>query len=73
MKAPTEVIELRRAEDGTVFLNQQGQRIGLSDLHAGATVYVVSRQDQGGEPVVTRMQEGPMTLAVLDARYTSPS
>lgn len=69
VKAPTEVTEEMVVTPKTVILNQQGKRIPLNEVRAGDTVYIVARQNTSGVPEVVRLQQGPMTLAVLHARY----
>lgn len=70
LKAPTEVTQLMQVNDQTVFLNSEGKAITFADLRAGATVYIVPGQTiSGSERVAKRIQEGPMTVAILHARY----
>ncbi|HEV2498512.1 MAG TPA: hypothetical protein VGY31_02905 [Terriglobia bacterium] len=70
LKAPTEVTKLVLVNDKTEFLDQEGKRMTFADLHAGDTVYVTTdRSSAGAEPVAARVQEGPMTSAILHSRY----
>lgn len=70
LKAPTEVTQLMQVNDKTAYLNEEGKPIAFADLRAGATVYVVSRKPSSdAEPIAERVQEGPMTAAILHARY----
>jgi hypothetical protein len=69
VKAPTEVTEEMVVTPKTVIVNEQGKRIPLSEVRAGNTVYVVARKNAEGVPEVVRLQEGPMTVAVLHSRY----
>lgn len=70
LKAPTEVTKLVLVNDKTEFLNQEGKRMTFADLHAGDTVYVITdRSSDGAEAVAARVQEGPMTSAILHSRY----
>jgi hypothetical protein len=69
VKAPTEVTQEMTVTASTVILNQEGKRAPLSDVKAGDTVYIVTRTNGKGFPEVVRIQEGPMTVAVLHSRY----
>jgi hypothetical protein len=69
LKAPTEVTELMLVNNKTVFLDEQGKRVTFKDLRSGDTVYVVADRTSGGEPLATRVEMGPMTAAILHARY----
>ncbi len=70
LKRPTEVTEVVRVNDKTVFLDEQGRQINFSDLHAGDTIFLVSiRSTAGGPRFALRIREGPMTLEELRRRY----
>jgi phosphohistidine swiveling domain-containing protein len=69
VKAPTEVTEEMTVTPRTVILSEQGKHIPLSQVRAGDTVYVVSRRNSQGFPEVVRLQQGPMTVGILHARY----
>ncbi|MGH9403738.1 MAG: hypothetical protein ACRD2P_16750 [Terriglobia bacterium] len=69
LKAPTEVTELMQVSGKTVFLDAQGKHISFNDLRAGSTVYVVANRNSGAEPIALRVEEGPMTTAILHQKY----
>lgn len=70
LKAPTEVTELMRVNNNTQYLNSEGKPMSFADLRAGSTVYVVSTHPaDGAEPLAMRVEEGPMTIAILHARF----
>lgn len=70
LKAPTEVTKLVLINDKTEFLDRTGKRMTFAGLHAGDTVYVTTDQSSASaEPVAVRVQEGPMTSAILHSRY----
>lgn len=70
LKAPTEVTQLMLVNNKTAFLNQEGKSITFNDLRAGDTVYIVApKVAPGVEPVAARVRVGPMTAAILHARY----
>lgn len=69
LKTPTEVTELMLVGSQTEIMNESGARISLSDLHAGNTVYVVTRPQAGSEQFAIRIQIGPMTAQILRERY----
>jgi hypothetical protein len=69
LKRPTEVTELIRVTDKTVYLDEQGKAIDFKSLRAGDTVYVTSSASPDGMPVATGIRRGPMTLEELHRRY----
>ncbi|MGH9342843.1 MAG: hypothetical protein ACRD19_03660 [Terriglobia bacterium] len=69
LKAPTEVTKLMLVNDKTAFFDDQGKQMTFADLRAGDTVYVSSSERSGAEAVALRVQEGPMTSAILHSRY----
>jgi uncharacterized protein YfaS (alpha-2-macroglobulin family) len=69
LKRPTEVTQLVRVDDKTQYLDDQGKPLKLSDLRAGDTVYVVLQNAGTAPPLVTRMQQGPMTMEGLHQKY----
>lgn len=70
LKRPTEVTELVRVNDQTVFLDEQGKRLALKDFRAGDTVYAtLASNPQGGPRLVRRLRKGIMTLEVLRRSY----
>lgn len=72
LKRPTEVTLLIRVNDKTVYQDEQGKPLRLTDMRAGDTVYVVLAQQGGsGEPVALRLRKGPMTVDELHRRYFS--
>jgi hypothetical protein len=69
LKRPTEVTELVRVTDKTIFLDEQGKPLKFRDLRSGDTVYVTVISSSGGLPTVVRIRKGPMTLSELHRRY----
>ena len=69
LKKPTEVTELVRVTDTTVYLNEDGRAVSFKDLRAGDTVYVTVRSEREGLPVAIRIRKGPMTPDELHRRY----
>lgn len=64
LKRPTEVTELVRVTDKTLYLDAEGRPLRFQDLRAGDTVYVASSAG-----VATRIRKGPMTVEELHRRY----
>jgi hypothetical protein len=69
LKRPTEVTELIRVSEKTVYLDEQGKTIEFKSLRAGDTVYVSSSPGPDGKRIVNRIRRGPMTLEELHRRY----
>lgn len=69
LKRPTEVTELIRVTDKTVYLDEQGKAIDFKSLRAGDTVYVTSSPGPDGMRFATEIRRGPMTLEELHRRY----
>jgi hypothetical protein len=69
LKRPTEVTELIRVSEKTVYLDEQGKAIEFKSLRAGDTVYVSSSPGPDGKRIVNRIRRGPMTLEELHRRY----
>lgn len=69
LKAPTEVTELVRVTEKTVYLDEEGKPLQFQDLRAGDTVYANLSPGTGGLRVVTHLRKGPMTLEELHRRY----
>lgn len=69
LKRPTEVTELIRVSEKTVYLDEQGKTIEFNSLRAGDTVYVSSSPGPDGKRIVNRIRRGPMTLEELHRRY----
>jgi hypothetical protein len=68
LKRPTEVTELMRVDGETQYFEESGKPMGLADLRAGDTVFIVSKP-AGEQPVAVTIHKGPMTLDVLRQRY----
>jgi len=68
LKLPTEVTLLMKVGDSTQYIDETGQPLKLSDLHAGDTAWVASSAG-GGEPTATHIRKGEMTVAELHAHY----
>jgi|SRR6516164_651321 hypothetical protein len=68
LKRPTEVTELMRVDGDTRYLDEQGKSIRLTDLRAGDTVFITSKQS-GGSSLALAIRKGAMTLDVLRERY----
>jgi hypothetical protein len=68
LKMPTEVTVVAHVTPDTVYLDEHGQRIRLTDLRAGDTVYATIRREAGGV-VLLRLRKGPMTVEELHRRY----
>jgi hypothetical protein len=69
LKRPTEVTELLLVTDKTVFLDENGKKIGFQNVHAGNTVWVMARRDGQGAEVAMQVRKGPMTVEELHRRY----
>jgi len=73
LKLPTEVTTVMRVNDQTVYLDENGRRIGFADLHAGDTVYATHQHPAGNEEMAVRIRKGPMTVQELHRRYVPSS
>lgn len=73
LKLPTEVTQLMRVSDSTVYLGEDGKPIEFGSLRAGDTVYINSERGADGVLVARRIRKGPMTLEELHRRYLSGS
>jgi hypothetical protein len=71
LKLPTEVTELMKVTEATIFLNEQGKPMQFRELRAGDTVYVVSKKAPDGTHTALRIRRGPMTADELRRRYLS--
>jgi hypothetical protein len=69
LKRPTEVTELIRVTDKTVYLDEQGKPIPFKDLRAGDTVFVTLASSGAGTPIAVRIRKGIMTVEELHRRY----
>lgn len=66
VKQPTEVTQLMRVDERTKYFDRNGKSIGLTDLRAGDTVFVVLRANSD---IAREIRKGPMTVAELTRRY----
>jgi hypothetical protein len=69
LKRPTEVTVLMNVDDKTVYLDESGKPLRLTDLRAGDTVYVNAAAGSDGELLAQRIRKGPMTVQELHKRY----
>ena len=69
LRHPTDVTTVMDVTPRTEFQDENGKKIGFSDLHAGNTVYVTFSNGPKGVPVAIRVRKGPMTLQSLHQRY----
>lgn len=46
VETPSEVAELMKVNDQTVFLDEQAKEISFADIRAGDTVYLVPRPEK---------------------------
>ena len=69
LKRPTEVTELVRVTEKTVYLDEQGKAIDFKSLRAGDTVYITSSPSPDGVRIATEIRRGPMTREELHHRY----
>jgi hypothetical protein len=65
LKRPTEVTLLMKVSDKTQIRDENGKLLGLSDLHAGNTVWVKSSPGEKDQPVANSIRKGPMTVQDL--------
>ena len=70
VKRPTEVTQVMRVDTQTKYVGRDQKPIGLTDVHAGDTVYITSSAASG---VALEVRKGPMTVAELQRRYLSKS
>ena len=68
LKLPTEVTNVIQVDDSTRYLDKDLKTIKLTDLRAGDTVYITSRQS-GEVSVAVTIRKGPMTVEQLRRRY----
>lgn len=68
LKRPTEVTELMRVDGETHYFEESGKPMGLADLRAGDTVFIMSKP-AASQPLAVTIHKGPMTLDVLRERY----
>jgi uncharacterized protein DUF5666 len=69
LKRPTEVTELVRVTDSTVYRDEQGKPLEFKDLRAGDTVYVTVALQPDGSRIATHIRKGIMTVEELHRRY----
>jgi hypothetical protein len=69
LKRPTEVTVLMHVDDKTVYLDESGKPLRVTDLRAGDTVYVNAAAGSDGELLAQRIRKGPMTVQELHKRY----
>ncbi len=69
LKRPTEVTELVRVTEKTVYQDTEGKPLRFQDLRAGDTVYVTLVVGPEGVEVATRIRKGPMTVEELHRHY----
>jgi hypothetical protein len=69
LKRPTEVTELIRISEKTVFLDDEGKKIQFEALRAGDTVWVTFSGNAQGVRTAGEIREGPMTIGELRRRY----
>jgi hypothetical protein len=69
LKHPTEVTELMRVGEKTVYLDERGKTMEFKSLRAGDTVYVTSSPGLDGVRVASQIRRAPMTLEELRRRY----
>jgi hypothetical protein len=68
LEMPTQITKVMFLNDKTVFENRKGQRLPLTDMRAGQTVYVNYVQEDG-KAVALTIRQGPMTVTILHDRY----
>lgn len=71
LKRPTEVTLLMLVTARTVYHDEQGKPLRLTDLRTGDTAYITYRQSPGGAPTALLVRLGPMTVQELQRRYLS--
>ncbi len=55
--------------DKTLFADEHGKTLKLTDLRSGDTVYIVSHKQQDGSLIADKVTEGTMTVSELRRRY----
>ncbi len=69
LKRPTEVTQLVRVTDKTLYRDEDGKPLHLKDFRAGDTVYVLLASNREVTPAALRIRKGIMTLEELHRRY----
>jgi uncharacterized membrane protein YgcG len=67
-EAPTQITATMTVNGKTVFTNQQGKRMPISDLQAGDTGYLTYEQ-KGNDVTALSFRLGPMNMALLRQDY----
>ena len=65
---PTQITKTMDVSGKTTFVNGHGQRMPVSAIHAGDTVFV-TYVSNGASATVLSVREGPMTVEMLHHRY----
>ncbi|HVT58024.1 MAG TPA: hypothetical protein VHR45_06470 [Thermoanaerobaculia bacterium] len=73
LKRPNDVTLLMKVSERTVYRNEQGKALRLTDLRAGDTVFVTFAHDASGELAAQLVRQGPMTVPELQRRYLRPA
>lgn len=73
LKLPTEVTQLMRVNDNTVYLGEDGKPIAFGGLRAGDTVYISSERGADGVAIARKIRKSPMTVEELHRRYLGSS
>jgi hypothetical protein len=73
LKEPTEVTRVLRVTAQTVYRDERGRPLRLSDVRAGDTVYVRFEMDSNGASTALSVRRGPMTVRELERRYLKPN
>jgi len=68
LEMPTQITMVMHLNKKTVFENRQGHRLPIADMRAGDTVYVTYVREDGSSTALA-IRRGPMTVAILHARY----
>ena len=66
---PTQLTVIAAVDDNTMFAGENGEKLTLNDLRAGATVWAVTRPQGKGKVLALRIREGAMTPAELHKLY----
>jgi hypothetical protein len=65
----TEISQIMNIGDKTLFADEHGKALKLTDLRSGDTVYIVSHKQQDGSLIADKVTEGTMTVSELRRRY----
>lgn len=69
LKRPTEVTLVMHVTGRTVYRDERGRPLRLTDLRAGDTAYISYARDAAGEATASLVRLGPMTVQELERRY----